>query len=217
MADPRSPTRKEFAKAFNNDQRMIRAFEKLFDLIPDDINAGISILLDAQNSWIGPALSNLNSQIFEQSKDVKDLVSDIASDKSQIARISALVYERDKTIADHRELIASLLATVGTLGAQLAESTKPRTIRFVDAAYQILNNDGGIVADTSSGNFDITFPDPEKNTGKEYPIQNAGSGNYVAIPFGSELFGGEAEITVRSGTPFPSVNFKSDGTNWIVT
>lgn len=36
MADPRPPTRDELAKVFTN-QRMLRAFEKLFDLIPSDL------------------------------------------------------------------------------------------------------------------------------------------------------------------------------------
>ena len=36
MADPRPPTRDELAKVFTN-QRMLRAFEKLFDLIPADL------------------------------------------------------------------------------------------------------------------------------------------------------------------------------------
>lgn len=34
--DPRSPTRKELARVFGNDQRIVRAFEKVFDLIPSD-------------------------------------------------------------------------------------------------------------------------------------------------------------------------------------
>jgi hypothetical protein len=36
---PSSLTRAEFAKLFNNDQRAIRAFEALFDLIPSDLIA----------------------------------------------------------------------------------------------------------------------------------------------------------------------------------
>lgn len=38
MADPRSPTRADLAK-FLPDQRTIRAFEKLFELIPDEYAA----------------------------------------------------------------------------------------------------------------------------------------------------------------------------------
>lgn len=38
MADPRSPTRSDLAK-FLPDQRTIRAFEKLFELVPDDLTA----------------------------------------------------------------------------------------------------------------------------------------------------------------------------------
>jgi len=38
MADPRKPTRQELARVFNNDQRMIRAFEQLFEIIPSEIN-----------------------------------------------------------------------------------------------------------------------------------------------------------------------------------
>lgn len=48
--DPRSPVRKELARVFGNDQRMIRAFEKLFELVPSDL---VELLLQvevAQNS-----------------------------------------------------------------------------------------------------------------------------------------------------------------------
>lgn len=34
--DPRAPTRKELAEVFSNNQRLIRAFEKIFDLIPPE-------------------------------------------------------------------------------------------------------------------------------------------------------------------------------------
>lgn len=65
MADPRAPTRKELARSFNGDQRMIRAFEKLFDLIPDDLNSLVLEIQDAVFNWVGPSIGQLNSQIAE--------------------------------------------------------------------------------------------------------------------------------------------------------
>lgn len=38
MSNPKAPTRVELARAFNNDQRMIRAFEELFKIIPAELD-----------------------------------------------------------------------------------------------------------------------------------------------------------------------------------
>lgn len=45
-ADPRAPTRKELAR-FLPDQRTIRAFEKLFELVPDGYNEQFEEALNA--------------------------------------------------------------------------------------------------------------------------------------------------------------------------
>lgn len=37
MVDPIKPTRAEIARIFNNDQRLIRAFEQIFDYVPSTI------------------------------------------------------------------------------------------------------------------------------------------------------------------------------------
>ena len=37
MSDPKSLTRQELSVILNNDQRAIRAFEKLFELIPSEL------------------------------------------------------------------------------------------------------------------------------------------------------------------------------------
>jgi len=48
MADPRPLTRKELTQFLPN-QRAIRAFEKLFDLIPDDLNSLDALVIALEN------------------------------------------------------------------------------------------------------------------------------------------------------------------------
>lgn len=55
MADPRSPTRSDLAK-FLPDQRTIRAFEKLFELVPDDLTALIEEAMLEAGAAMGQAM-----------------------------------------------------------------------------------------------------------------------------------------------------------------
>jgi hypothetical protein len=48
MADPRPITREELARFLPN-QRAIRAFEKLFDLIPDDLESSAALIVELTN------------------------------------------------------------------------------------------------------------------------------------------------------------------------
>ena len=81
--DPRKPRRDEFARAFNNDQRMIRAFERLFDLIPDGVEGVLLQVQDAINQWIGPAIQSVQAQLYELAKKVNANVGlDIQNESS---------------------------------------------------------------------------------------------------------------------------------------
>lgn len=72
MADPRSPTRADLAK-FLPDQRTIRAFEKLFELIPDDIYSVVEEALITSGS--ATARSQQAIDAFERIADAIELVS----------------------------------------------------------------------------------------------------------------------------------------------
>lgn len=215
--NPRAPTRKEFQKIFGNDKRLIKAFEQLFELIPDEIDSSIEELFEGQFSWLGPAVNAAKAKAFEQGKEIRDIVEEISTDRINIARVSGNLGEFKKVVADQAAFIAELMATVARLNGKIGEATKARPFRFESSAFQMLDNDAGLVGDASSANFDVTMPDPTKNTGKTYLVQSAGgSGSVTAVAFSSELFGGDTDLTVPSAFPFNCAALTSDGTDWII-
>jgi len=205
----------------NPDGTLNSQFVSYFNQLQAQSNSGgdeLDELFGAVYAFLAPGLSGLGAQVFEQGKEVQDLVQSIAQNQTQGQLTAATLFECKKVISDQEQLIAQLISAVGGLSAQLSELTKPRLIRFESSAYQILDNDSGVIANASGGNFDITMPDPAKNKNKDFFIQNAGgSGNITAKPFVSELFSGETEITILSTSPFSCLILKSDAINWIVT
>ena len=73
MADPRSPTRADMAK-FLPDQRTIRAFEKLFELVPDELGTII------EEALIQAGSADARSQ------QAIDLLSSIANSLETLAK-----------------------------------------------------------------------------------------------------------------------------------
>lgn len=61
--DPRAPTRQELARVFK-DQRMVRAFEKLFDLVPNDLLA-LQLAIDGVLVSTIEALSKANAALYD--------------------------------------------------------------------------------------------------------------------------------------------------------
>ena len=166
---------------------------------------------------LAPSISRLGAHAFEQNKNVQDLVAEIESEKASSANARSFLAECKKAIECNEALIVQLLATVGRLSAKLGEATKDRSIQAKSADYQMLDNDSGVIADTDGGNFDVTVADPAKNKNKEFFLQNVGSSVAKLVAFGGELFSGETEISLLPNTPYPSIKFKSDGTDWILT
>ena len=88
----------------NNDQRMIKAIEKLFDIIPDELDEGVDELKDGLFSWVGPVLQSLQGQISKLGPRVIQFKSD---DYTIIASDSGAIFNTDSgdlttTIPDSR-------------------------------------------------------------------------------------------------------------------
>lgn len=214
--NPRAPTRRQIKAVFGDDKRWIKAIEQLFDVVPDDLDASIEELFEGQYSWLGPAINAVTGKAFEQGKEIRDIVEEIAADRIAIASVTGNLGEFKKVVADQAAFIAEMIATVAFLNGKLGELTKPRPIRFEAAAYQMLDNDSGVVADASGGDFDVTLPDPAKNTDKDYFLTSAGgSGSATFKPFASESVAGSTSLVVPSTIPFTTVKVKSDGTDWV--
>lgn len=205
----------------NADGTLNEQFVTYLNQLQAQSNSGgdeIEEALGAIYAFLAPSLSGLGAQIFEQGKEVQDLVQSIAANQTQGNLTAAILFECKKVISDQEQLIAQLLSAVGGLSAQLSELTKPRPIRFESAAYQMLDNDSGVVADASGGDFDVALPDPAKNTDKDYFLQTLGGGGTATLkPFASEEISEDTELDVPSvGPPASCAVVKSDGTDWII-
>lgn len=97
MADPRAPTRADLAK-FLPDQRTIRAFEKLFELVPDDIYAVLEQALIEAGSAAAKAV---------QVEDGLAAVSDTIDYLAQAPEYGRQALEAFERIADAVELLAA--------------------------------------------------------------------------------------------------------------
>lgn len=215
--NPRAPTRKQIKAVFGDDKRWIKAIEQLFEVVPDDLDESIDELFDSLFSWLGPAVNKSFGKAFEQDKLTRDIVEEIATDRINIARVSGNLGEFKKIVADQAAFVSELIATVARLNGKLGELTKPRPIRFESGTYQILDNDSGVVADASGGDFDVTLPDPTKNTDKDYFLQTLDTGGTATLlPFASEAISGDVDLDVPSTSPMSCAVVKSDGTDWII-
>ncbi len=205
----------------NADGTMNPQWDAYFNLLKVNSNnsvGGNEEALGAIYGTLSPLISNLGAQVFQQNKDVQDLVAEIEGEKASSANARAFLAECKKAIACNEALIMQLLATVGGLNAQLAEATKARLIQAKAATYQMLNNDLGVNADASGGAFDVTLPDPVKNTGKTYFLSNTGgNGNVTWLPFASETLGGQPSLVVPSSIPSTTIEVTSDGTNYLMS
>lgn len=177
----------------NSNGTMNPKWDSYFDLLRQNSNEDGGLVqeaIDAIYGLLSPSINNLSAQVFSQRKEVQDII----------------------------QHVASLLASVGSLNARLSESTKARSIRAESSAYQMLDNDAGVKADASGGNFDVNLPDPTRNAGKEYFLTNSGGTGAVTLkPFASETIGGTSLLTIPAMFPQTTASVKSDGVDYIIT
>lgn len=100
--DPRPPTRKELAEVFGNNQRLIRAFEQIFDLIPSDL---ISQQTDLTNVEFLSAIAD------QRSVEAIDAINRLADAIEALALAPNVEQEE---LEDH----TAPLVELGTIAAQ---------------------------------------------------------------------------------------------------
>ena len=64
MTNPQKPTRSELSRIFNGDQRLIIAFERLFETVPSNTDS-LNVLVDELNNQLGTTDSKANSTLSE--------------------------------------------------------------------------------------------------------------------------------------------------------
>lgn len=112
MADPRPLTREELARFLPN-QRAIRAFEKLFDLIPDDLDS-LRILIEELSNEVSDVDQKANAALATASEmpDVSIINSDYTTaNDEKIVASAAITVTLNQTPNDGEKVI--VVATNG--------------------------------------------------------------------------------------------------------
>lgn len=115
--DPRKPTRDELVKALGGNQRVIKAFEQLFDRIPSNI-IDINVILAELSTAIGSAQAAATQAEAYQLAMQQALQTNDAALSAQLQSLSALLSRLTDTV----ELLAvQALPALGTMAAQNAD------------------------------------------------------------------------------------------------
>lgn len=129
--DPRSPTRRELARIFR-DQRMIRAFEKLFDLIPTELTEAL----------VAPSTSSVTAAL----KAIQDELSLQSAPSASSSILGALKAMRDELSSQPAPYIGSLgrqdYYNVSVTGGEVDNTKIGQTIPE-SGAFTTLRADGG--------------------------------------------------------------------------
>lgn len=95
--DPTIPTREELASVLNNDSRLIDAFEELFLIIPDELNALILELQGAIYSEVSPSINRLNGSVGEIWKRLNQEIQTESSDYTLLLNDSGVKLSGEST------------------------------------------------------------------------------------------------------------------------
>lgn len=86
-----------------------------------------------------------------------------------------------------------------------------KVIQFKSADYALLVSDSGVVADSSSSDIVIDFPEASLWLDQDKFVENAGSNTVSIELFGTEQVSGVDVILISPNTPYPVAKFKSNG------
>jgi len=213
---PKPPRREELARVFK-DQRLIRAFEQLFEIVPFDVvelqrlaeeastdaNTGISKAQQALGLIVEigklAELASLAPAEIEQ-KEYEDLTPPTVDWHNSQAGLQGGVFDErfHITESEHTALtgIDSVITVTTNHSALLTEET--------------------ILVDTSAGDVTVSLPTASGITGKMYKISKITSdANDVIIdPDGAELINNLTTLDIA--IQYDSYALKSTGTGWTI-
>lgn len=176
----------------NGDGTLNRRYMTYLELLTDNQSGDIDDIEGIQAAifgWLAPALNQLGAQIVAKCK----------------------------RIDDQEQLIASLMARIGSNSSQIAGLSKTRTIRFETVNYPMIIRDSGVIADATSGALTTTLPDATQVRDLNYFVQKADfAANAVTVDtlLSQTINGSSTSVIVNQ---YDTAVYKSDGFNWIIT
>ena len=91
--NPRAPTRKQLSKFLGEDKRLIKSFEQLFDVVPDDLTGLFDEIKANQDLFIGPAIGNIYARISEIVKRLDQDIQFKTSDYTLLNNDSGAIFD----------------------------------------------------------------------------------------------------------------------------
>lgn len=134
-------------------------------------------------------------------------------DQTDIAStFAAASYDQCFLLVDHTVLGHVLYFSNGTSWELWAQR---KNLRTTTGAVTMVADDGVILCDDDSGNYDVDLPPPADAKGRVYQIKRIGASDVATVvPNVSEDIDGAASFVLAA--QYQSVTLTSDGTDWFV-